>query len=415
MKEKNWKYSVDYLKPLDGFRAIAILTVAWFHLWQLSWLQPYKEVSWLSFLNIKKIDFVWMVSTGYQMVDVMLLLSGFCLFLPYAKSMVMGGVEPELKSFYWKRVARIVPSYYFAVFVALLVAVKSGEYFDASQMREDLFSHLFFVHTYTKQGYIYTKLNGVLWTLAIEVQFYLIFPFIAKVFKKHPGITYIAMVAVSWMFDNWQIVGRVDPNEYSMWINQLPTFFSVYANGMMAALLYVKLADIFNKYLERDEEQNVSRNKQWIGYFFTGIVILCISVYYHLMQSLNSSDMKVLWQIRNRYEFTLLFAIFIIGSLFAVPLVQKLLGNPVMKFISGISFQLYIWHQFIAAQLKKNHIPFWEGDTEPNLLGDQVWMRKYFLLSCLAALVVSVVVTYALERPCAKLILKKCNKKKKGE
>ena len=80
MREKAWKYNVDYLKPLDGIRAIAILIVAWYHIWQLSWLQPIKETNALAVFNIDSINFDFMVRTGYQMVDVMILLSGFCLF-----------------------------------------------------------------------------------------------------------------------------------------------------------------------------------------------------------------------------------------------------------------------------------------------------------------------------------------------
>ena len=115
MKEK-WKYDVSHIKTLDGIRALAILILAWFHIWQWSWLQPIKDVPALSIINQTQLNFDWIVRYGSQMVDVMLLISGFCLFLPYAKNMVLGSPEPDIKTFYKKRVARIFPSYYFAVF-----------------------------------------------------------------------------------------------------------------------------------------------------------------------------------------------------------------------------------------------------------------------------------------------------------
>lgn len=224
MNQEKKLYSVDYIKPLDGVRALAILIVAWFHIWQLSWLQPIKEVGWLSVFNISQINLDWIVRTGYQMVDVMLLLSGFCLFLPYAKSMVYGMKEPEIKSFYKKRIARIAPSYYFAILVALIVALWAGKYSSMSDMWKDLIPHIFFVHTYTERAYLATNLNGVLWTLAVEVQFYIIFPFVAKLFKRCSWATYCGMVAASWMFDNWIITPRLDSINLGMWFNQLPTF-----------------------------------------------------------------------------------------------------------------------------------------------------------------------------------------------
>ena len=56
------------------------------------------------------------------------------------------------------------------------------------------------------------------------LSFYLIFPFVAKLFKKKPVITYFVMVAMSWMFDNWGIINQVSPNNYSMWINKCKVF-----------------------------------------------------------------------------------------------------------------------------------------------------------------------------------------------
>lgn len=413
--EKDWKFSINYLNALDGIRAFAILIVAWYHIWQLSWLQPIKNTTLLSVFHVNSINFDWMVRTGYQMVDVMLLLSGFCLFLPYAKSMVFGSKEPNGKTFYKKRVARIVPTYYICLLIVFIVAVTEKQYASNGDMWEDLVSHLFFVHNYTKKGYIYTKLNGVLWTLAIEVQFYLIFPLVAKVFKKKPVHTYFVMVALSWIFDNWVIIDKVAPENYSMWINQLPTFFSVYANGMMAAIIFVRLAHIFNRYIEQEGEKQAKSNRYMIGYFFTGIMIFSMYSYYKMMKDLTTSPRPVLWQINNRYEFTLVFAIFIIACMFAVPFVQKVLGNKVMRFFSGISFQIYVWHQFIAAQLKKHHIPAWTGEQEPNLAGDKKWMWNYFILCWVVVILNATLVTYCIERPCTKWIMVLGRKEEKGE
>lgn len=413
-QKKDWKFPINYLNALDGVRAFAILIVAWYHIWQLSWLQPIKTTTLLSAFHVSTINLDWMVRTGYQMVDVMLLLSGFCLFLPYAKSMVLGSKESDVKTFYKKRVARIAPTYYLCILIVFIIAVIEKQYANNSDMCKDLFSHLFFVHNYTKQGYIYTKLNGVLWTLAIEVQFYLIFPFVAKLFKKKPVITYFVMVALSWMFDNWVIIDKISPDNYSMWINQLPAFLSVYANGMMAAIIFVKLAHIFNRYIDQEGEAQAKSNRYMIGYFFSGIMIFTMYAYYKMMKELAASQTGVLWQINNRYEFTLLFAVFIIACMFAVPFIQKILGNKIMRFLSGISFQIYIWHQFIAVQLKKHHIPTWTGEQEPNIVGDKQWMWKYFILCWGAAILVAVFVTYCIEKPCAKWVLK-LGKKEKEE
>ena len=91
-------YEIYHIGVLDGIRAIAIFLVAWYHIWQQSWLQPLTE----------HVNLDWLVRNGSILVDMMILLSGFCLFLPYARDMVYGDKTDTVPGFYVKRVARIV-------------------------------------------------------------------------------------------------------------------------------------------------------------------------------------------------------------------------------------------------------------------------------------------------------------------
>ena len=81
-----------------------------------------------------------------------------------------------------------------------------------------------------------------------------------------------------------------------------------------------------------------------------------------------------------------------------------------MKFLAGISFNLYIWHQYIAVKLKEFRIPYWEGTTPPNQLGDKPWMWKYMLLCIVVSLVMAILTTYLIEKPVSKWILRRLNK-----
>ena len=67
----------SHIGVLDGIRAIAIFLVAWYHIWQQSWLQPLTE----------HVNLDGLVRNGSILVDMMILLSGFCLFLPYARDL----------------------------------------------------------------------------------------------------------------------------------------------------------------------------------------------------------------------------------------------------------------------------------------------------------------------------------------
>ena len=159
------EYDVHYIGVLDGMRAIAILIIAWYHIWQQSWLMPIAGA----------VNLDWLVRNGSILVDMMILLSGFGLFLPYAREMVLGGKTGTCGEFYMKRVARIVPSYYVSLLIVLLFfALPLGEYGnDFSLMGKDIVSHLTFTHNLFGELIRGTHLNGVLWTIGVEVQFYL--------------------------------------------------------------------------------------------------------------------------------------------------------------------------------------------------------------------------------------------------
>ena len=181
--QKTNEFDIQHIGVLDGIRAVSILIIVWFHFWQQSWITP--------------TGFDWLPRYGYLFVDMMILLSGFCLFLPYARQMVYGDKAPSSKEFYKKRIARIAPSYYISILIILFFFVlPNGEYKSFSQAIKDILAHLFFIHNWFPDSMTYTHLNGALWTVAVEVQFYILFPLLAKAFTKKPVITYLSMVAV---------------------------------------------------------------------------------------------------------------------------------------------------------------------------------------------------------------------------
>ena len=180
--EKN-DYDIRHIGVLDGIRAVSILIVVWFHFWQQNWISPG--------------SLEWLPRYGYLFVDMMILLSSFCLFLPYAREKIYGEKAASNKEFYKKRIARIAPSYYICNFIVLLIfVIPYGKYTSIAQGIWDWIAHAFFVHNLFPETMLNSPLNNVLWTLAVEVQYYILFPFLAKAFIKKPGITYASMISV---------------------------------------------------------------------------------------------------------------------------------------------------------------------------------------------------------------------------
>ncbi len=169
-------------------------------------------------------------------MDGLILLSGFLLFLPHAGCRREGTKPPSVLAFYRNRLWRILPSYLLAVLAAyFLFALPQGSYASEGARRLDLWSHLTLTQTFFLQPYYGTPLNGVLWTVCIEMQFYLLFPLLARWTRKKPGLTLGLMMAAGWLYRAF-IYYKVE--DTAMYINQLPAFLDVYALGMLGAMGY---------------------------------------------------------------------------------------------------------------------------------------------------------------------------------
>ena len=143
-----------------------MLLIMGFHLWQQSWLQNIFPSDLLHPLGISYFSLNWISRTGYMFVDVLLLLSAFCLFLPYARQMTdpLSPVPDTPGVFFCKRAARILPSYYLCLLVYLTFWIRPEDYYTIGSYWKDIFTHLTFTHTFFPDTYFSTKFPTALWT-----------------------------------------------------------------------------------------------------------------------------------------------------------------------------------------------------------------------------------------------------------
>ncbi|MCQ2437670.1 MAG: acyltransferase [Clostridia bacterium] len=369
--------NTTYADAADFMRVAALFFVAWFHIWQQSWLAPVLNVGPI------RIDFNPCVRAGYIFVDFLILLSGFLLYLPYANRKTS-----KIGDFYRRRAVRILPGYLFAVLVIFFCfALPQKEYASSERMWSDLLSHLTFTHTFSYNTYVATKLDVVLWTLAIEVQFYLIFPFVAKVFRKRPAACYAVMILIAQF---WRVMVFDPAEDTNLLVNQLPAFMDAYANGMLAASLYVSFG-----------KKRQSAVSAWLNTLLT--VVACVVITRPVIRQSHLPGYEEIrrGQINHRFILTFFGGVFLVCGSRSIALLRHLLSNTVVRFLSGISFNFYIWHQYLAVQLKKWHIPAY-FDPEPFRVGEQPWQLQYTLLCFGLSLVLAVLITYLIEKPLAK-------------
>lgn len=164
------RYAEPNHKPeLDGIRGIALLAV------MLSHGGPYIARGGL----LSRL-FVYAMIPGWSGVELFFVLSGFLItgILLKTKS-----AENYFSSFYARRFLRIFPIYYFAVTLGLLIAPHSSWWNSmVPPLMKTRIAYYFYLQNWPifwNHG-LFSKTNvfGHFWSLAVEEQFYVVWPFI---------------------------------------------------------------------------------------------------------------------------------------------------------------------------------------------------------------------------------------------
>lgn len=149
-----------HLTKADGIRAVACLWVMLAHLFmELPNAFQLTAQPWV------------LVYRGHAGVGIFFVLSGFLLSQPFGKAFLAGTALPNLRIYWSRRLARIVPGYWCCV---LLTAAASG----LLSTRWDIFTlllTLFFLNSAFAATYA-PAFNPPLWSISVEMWFYLFLP-----------------------------------------------------------------------------------------------------------------------------------------------------------------------------------------------------------------------------------------------
>ncbi|MEX1376895.1 MAG: acyltransferase [Eubacteriales bacterium] len=378
-----------HIDVIPGIRVLAIALIAWFHIWQQSWLCP------TFVLGHNFVDLTYIPAAGYLWVDMFIMLSAFQLALPYIHRIMNHEEFESPLDFYKRRFIRIMPSYYFSVIVCFVIALVLGEFYDFRTMFVDLFTHLTFTQTFIDYTYLWTNLNVVLWTVAVLMQFYLLFPFIIRVLRDWPVLIFSLMVSIGVIYRMNFVNSSAAP---AMSVNQLLSFFDVLAIGILGAYLVVAI----NKYTDY--------KKHSIG--FTILSIGSFAAILGMMKDLRSvtgHEAIQRWQGSNRLALAALFLVFLVSTIYAIKNYRFIFSNKIMIYLASISYNYYIWHQYIAVRLKQMNIPPAISEM-PNMVAEQPWQTWYTIFSFIVPLVVAIVLTFLIDKLFVGFIKKRTKK-----
>lgn len=207
--------SGNFIPEIDGLRFVAIVSVVLFHLngfISTKDLNHYTDT--LDFSSLKHL-----LSHGHLGVPLFFVISGFVLGLPFAKFHIKKGNPVNLRNYFFRRLTRLEPPYILFITILLFGSVYVAK---TISFNEGLFSYL--SSLIYSHNFIYPRdsaLSVVLWSLEVEVQFYIVAPLIAYIFSiKTSSIRRIAFFCIILFFlfinhfNNFYFISLIDYIQY---------------------------------------------------------------------------------------------------------------------------------------------------------------------------------------------------------
>jgi peptidoglycan/LPS O-acetylase OafA/YrhL len=295
-----------------------------------------------------------MFSTGWNLhgsalLPVFFLLAGYSLAIVYGKQ--QSGFR--VKQYYRNRFARIAPTYYAAMVIALPLTVYGRNWVPPSDIGWVFATNIFAVQMWA--GFPPLSFVGPAWTISTLAFFYLVFPWLLRWHQNQTDRAlnrWITIMAVAQAVVFFALSFAIGPED-SMWafwashawpVSRLPVFDM----GLVAGLLMLRQGRPDRQTAVRvmgvstDQKNRWARRVDWYAGVFAAFMIGLSA-----LQAAGGIDLLGSWWMQGVFPYALL--VIIVGLSItgqdANPYTQRLLSRPFFLFLGRISLSLYLVHE----------------------------------------------------------------------
>jgi peptidoglycan/LPS O-acetylase OafA/YrhL len=290
------KKNIGYIPALDGLRAIAVMLVLFTH------------------ANF------FLGSNGFLGVDMFFVISGFLITTLLLEENKKRN-KISLKAFYIRRTLRLFPALYLLCFIVFIYAIFFRHGHDKISIFQEVYSSLLYVNNISwywdwgKEG----LLLGHTWSLAIEEQFYLIWPWFILLALRYDSLKtlMLALIVFILTFKILYISGNVSDLIKSL------IYESIYIGCLTALIRWVLNINF--------------KIPDFVALILIGIIL-----------TVGLLPINFYKEIHNLYGQTIIALITSIIILIIINnpegFTSKLLSTPAMVWVGKISYGLYLWH-----------------------------------------------------------------------
>ena len=223
----------EFIPEVDGLRFVALLPVLFLHsAGTMMWVRGRADHSIWAFHDGRTLRILALGGIGVQIFFV---ISGFVVALPFARYALKGAPRPRLSNYFLRRVTRIEPPY----FLALLASYAQSRAY--VRLLPDLVAGMFYMHQIVFGTW--NPVNFVTWSLEAEVLFYILAPWLTKVYliadRTNRWALQMIVIAAYGNFVQFWLVPYGPSRFNESFFSYLPYFMAgilladLYASGMV--------------------------------------------------------------------------------------------------------------------------------------------------------------------------------------
>jgi peptidoglycan/LPS O-acetylase OafA/YrhL len=358
--------AVREIAAVDGLRALAIVLVVWHHLYTRAASRQLSTGPEL--LGV-------IANFGFSGVDLFFVLSGFLLFLPFARAILSGAPFPSTTQFYYRRALRILPLYLFAV--ATLLIFQRAELLHGGHVVPLLLTVLLLQDTTHASMILVQQVNIVFWTLAVEWQFYLVLPWLARGIRTFVGRASgrrlfrrfaIALGALIVFGLGTRVVYAIAHYQFGLYPVDAPhgigiilaiisgvqgKYIETFALGMGLSVIYIVA-------VERRQLSRRIADLYGSGAFLAALAGLAACVYwYHWAPKESGHDanswifgtLGPWWLVLGAWVVSVCFALLAFAVLMGPWILHWMFSLAPLRYIGIISYSIYVWHLPIVGSI----------------------------------------------------------------